>query len=69
MLFQFFGTGKYGPGADPKLLITVVGYVYEKLWASGVPLGEAAAGSLILFAIILAITIVQLQVGKKRVHY
>ncbi|MDD2489540.1 MAG: hypothetical protein PHD62_08750, partial [Bacteroidales bacterium] len=68
-VISIFGTGKYGPGSDPKLLITVVGYVYEKLWASGVPLGEAAAGSLILFAIILVITIVQLQVGKKRVHY
>ncbi len=68
-VISIFGTGKYGPGADPKLLITVVGYVYEKLWASGVPLGEAAAGSLILFIIILAITLVQLQVGKKRVHY
>ncbi|HRT68952.1 MAG TPA: sugar ABC transporter permease [Bacilli bacterium] len=68
-VISIFGTGKYGPGSDPKLLITIVGYVYEKLWASGVPLGEAAAGSLILFAIILAITLVQLQVGKKRVHY
>lgn len=68
-VISIFGTGKYGPGSDPKLLITVVGYVYEKLWESGVPLGEAAAGSLILFAIIMAITVVQLQVSKRRVHY
>lgn len=59
-------TGAYGPD---NMLITVVGYIYEKLWGSGTPFGVASAGSLVLFAIILVITIFQLWVSKKRVHY
>ena len=63
------GSTKYGPLSDPDLLITVVGYIYNKMYASGMPLGEAAAGSIILFGIIMLITLVQTQVSKKRVHY
>jgi multiple sugar transport system permease protein len=59
-------TGAYGPD---NMLITVVGYIYEKLWASGTPFGVAAAGSIILFIIILLITLVQFWISKKRVHY
>lgn len=58
-----------GPKADPDLLITVVGYIYQKMYASNMPLGEAAAASIVLFAIIMLITLVQMQVSKKRVHY
>ena len=63
------GSTVYGPASDPTLLITVVGYIYNKMYASGMPLGEAAAGSIILFGIIMLITLVQTQVSKKRVHY
>mgnify|MGYP000818012793 CR=1 len=31
--------------------------------------GKAAAAALILFAIILAVTLINLQVSKKKVHY
>ena len=51
------------------MMITIVGYIYDKMWQSGTPYGVGAAGSLILFIIILIITIAQLQVSKKRVHY
>lgn len=65
-----FGTGQYGPGSNPTLLRTVVGYIYDQMTPSlGMPLGIGAAGSLILFAIIMLITLVQMQVSKKRVHY
>lgn len=65
-----FGNGKYGPGSNPNLLRTVVGYIYDQMTPSlGQPIGLGAAGSLILFAIIMVITLVQMKVSKKRVHY
>ena len=63
------GSTSYGPKANPDLLITVVGYIYNKMYQPGWPLGEAAAASIILFFIIMLITLVQTQVSKKRVHY
>ncbi|MDD3999400.1 MAG: sugar ABC transporter permease [Bacilli bacterium] len=64
-----FGTGRYGPVGNEKLLITIVGYVYEQFNVSGMPFGVGSAGLLVLFLIILLITAVQMQVSKKRVHY
>ncbi len=56
-----------GPvGADGRL-VTIVGYIYDNV--KGDSQGAAAAAALILFAIILAVTLVNLQVSKKRVHY
>ena len=46
---------------------TMVGYIYQYL-GNGY-YGYAFAGSLILFAIIMVITVINLQVSKKRVHY
>lgn len=60
------------PGQETEnMYITIVGYIYQKLHHSrGADLfSVAAAASLILFGIILLITLVQLQVSKKRVHY
>lgn len=67
---SIFGTGDYGPNSDPNLLRTVVGYIYDQMDPTlGTPLGVGAAGSIILFIIIMLITLVQMQVSKKRVHY
>ena len=64
-VISIFNNGNnMGPAADKNLLI-----IYQKLYASGMPLGEAAAGSIVLFAIIMLITLVQMYVSKKRVHY
>ena len=63
------GSGQAGAYGPDNMLITVVGYIYEKLWASGTPFGVAAAASIILFIIILIITLIQMIVSKKRVHY
>ena len=62
---------RLGPPGDDRSLITVVALVYRALDRSGVPgaLSEAAAASLILFAITLVFTFVNMQVSKKRVHY
>ncbi|MBQ9107816.1 MAG: sugar ABC transporter permease [Clostridia bacterium] len=46
---------------------TMVGYIYDSL--GGQHQGRASAAALILFAIILAVTLINLQVSKKRVHY
>lgn len=67
---SIFGTGEYGPRSDPNLLRTVVGYIYDQMDPTlGTPLGVGAAGSILLFIIIMIITLVQMQVSKKRVHY
>ena len=58
---------KMGPvGADLKLN-TMVGYIYEAL--PKMNYGIASAAALILFAIILVVTMINLQVSKKRVHF
>ena len=56
---------KMGPGDDGSMN-TMVGYIYEAL---GRDEGRASAAALILFAIILVVTLINLQVSKKRVHY
>lgn len=58
---------KMGPvGADLKLN-TMVGYIYEAL--PKMNYGVASAAALVLFAIILVVTMINLQVSKKRVHF
>ena len=58
---------KMGPvGADLKLN-TMVGYIYEAL--PEMNYGIASAAALILFGIILVVTMINLQVSKKRVHF
>ncbi len=61
---------KMGPVGDAGRLNTMVGYIYENV-AGQMPnnQGKAAAAALILFAIILAVTLINLQVSKKKVHY
>jgi len=62
---------RLGPAGNDRALITVVALVYDALDRSGVPgaLSEAAAASIILFAITLVFTLINMQVSKKRVHY
>ena len=58
---------KMGPADDAGRLNTMVGFVYDALENNNQ--GRASAAALILFMIILAVTLVNLQVSKKRVHY
>lgn len=58
---------KMGPSSAPGRLNTIVGYIYETLPDSFY--GEASAAALILFAIIFAVTMVNLFVSKKKTHY
>ena len=56
---------KMGPGNDGSMN-TMVGFIYEAL---GNFEGRASAAALILFVIIFVVTMINMQVSKKRVHY
>jgi multiple sugar transport system permease protein len=64
--------GAIAAGAQGSInLKTIVFYIYEYIGKAGENgmMSYAAAASIILFGIILTFTVVQLQVGKRRVHY
>ena len=54
------------PDADGRLN-TMVGFIYDSLENNSQ--GRASAAALILFGIILLVTLVNLWVSKKKVHY
>ena len=56
-----------GPADAAGRLNTMVGFIYDALESNSQ--GRASAAALILFAIILVVTLINLQVSKKRVHY
>ena len=58
---------KMGPVGDAFRLNTMVGYIYEAL--PKMNYGVASAAALVLFGIILVVTMINLQVSKKRVHF
>ncbi len=61
-----FGEKMGPPGADGRLQ-TIVGMIYDALPDNNY--GIASAAALILFAIIMVVTAINMQVSKKRVHY
>ena len=56
-----------GPPDAAGRLNTMVGFIYDSLESN--KQGLASAAALILFGIILVVTLINLQVSKKRVHY
>ena len=60
---------KMGPPDYPGRLNTMVGFIYDALAGGEAAQGRASAAALILFAIILVVTMINLQVSKKKVHY
>lgn len=62
------GAGSFG-GSDGTEWITVVGYIYREMGRGAKLPSVASAGSVVLLIVILLITLVQMQVSKKRVHY
>jgi len=66
-VIALFGQSGAPRGATYNLK-TIVFYIYDFFEVTG-KLSEAAAASIILFALILMMTLVQMQVSKKRVHY
>ena len=62
--------GIFGEGMGPSgngSLQTIVGYIYDALKTDSY--GTASAASLILFGIILIVTLINLYVSSKKVHY
>ncbi len=59
-----FGTDLNAAGMN-----TIVGYVYDMLYSDGGYPSYASAAAIILFAIVLTITVINLIVSKKHVHY
>ena len=51
---------------DHESMSTMVGLVYDYI---GKKEGQAAAGALMLFVIIFIVTLINLYVSKKKVHY
>ena len=66
-VIAIFGNSGKPPGATYTLK-TIVFYIYDFFSVTG-KFAEAAAASIILFVLILLLTIVQMKVSKKRVHY
>ena len=62
-----FGENRGPQGDQTKSLNTIVGYIYDALKVTNY--GVASAAALILFLIIFAVTLVNLYVSSKKVHY
>lgn len=60
----------FGSNLNAAGMNTIVGYVYDMLYgnAGGYP-SYASAAAIILFAIVLTITVINLMVSRKHVHY
>jgi len=58
---------KMGPADAPGRLNTMVGFIYDALETN--QQGRASAAAIILFGIILVVTLINLQVSKKKTHY
>ena len=66
-----FGERMAPPGAEPDMMITIVGVVYDSLGRmhrEGA-LSLAAATAVVLFMMTLAMTLVNMYISKKKVHY
>jgi multiple sugar transport system permease protein len=61
------GRGEAGGPLDTTLTITV--YIFRNFYERSNGVGYAAAVSLLLFAILLALTAIQFRIVGRRVHY
>ena len=59
----------FGTDLNAAEMNTIVGYVYEVLYREGGYPSYASAAAMILFAIVLTITCINLLVSRKHVHY
>jgi len=60
----------FGTNLNAAEMNTIVGYIYDMLYgdSGGYP-SYASAAAIILFAVVLTITVINLMISKKHVHY
>ena len=60
----------FGTDLNASEMNTIVGYIYDMLYgdSGGYP-SYASAAAIILFAVVLTITVINLMISKKKVHY
>lgn len=70
-IVAMFGPEMSLPGELHKSMITVVGLVYDSLAHVDEvgKLSEASAAAILLFGMIMVLTLIQMQVSKRRVHF
>lgn len=66
-VFALFG-GAGSHGGPGQAAMTIVYYIFDKFYSES-KFGPAAAASYALFVVTLLFTLVQMYVGRKRVHY
>ncbi len=60
----------FGTNLNAAEMNTIVGYVYDKLYGDGGGYPSyASAAAIILFAVVFTITLINLSISKKNVHY
>ena len=59
----------FGTKLNATEMNTIVGYIYDMLYSGGGYPSYASAAAIILFAIVLTITCINLMVSRKHVHY
>jgi multiple sugar transport system permease protein len=60
----------FGTNLNAAEMNTIVGYVYDMLYGDGGGYPSyASAAAIVLFAIVLTITAINLLISKKKVHY
>ena len=59
----------FGTKLNATEMNTLVGYIYDMLYSGGGYPSYASAAAIILFAIVLTITCINLMVSRKHVHY
>lgn len=59
----------FGTELNAAEMNTVVGYIYDQLYSGGGYPSYASAAAIILFAIVLTITCINLMVSRRHVHY
>lgn len=62
--------GLFGAGSEHRQVQTIVWFIYQQIDAiNGGIYGRGAAASVVLFAIIMAFTLLNLWISNRRVHY
>ena len=60
----------FGTNLNAAEMNTIVGYIYDMLYGEGGGYSSyASAAAILLFAIVLTITVINLLVSRKHVHY